>query len=354
VKRRLAATLLLTLIAMGAGTYAWLRWRRPALPPPPTAERLAALRARRDELSARFRQAVVTHGENSVATAPRAGVMIGIPTSFTASILEQVVTGLFGETTLTLRNLKVHKEGQVKAKMLIAKRKIGEYVLDVNIHQVQGLLKPGKPKLGFGKNKVDVVLPVRLAEGHGEADLRIQWDSKTLAANIVCGDVDLTRTVNGNVVPTDYEVSGSFAISAAGDAVVLRPRFPDLAVRIYVDPSEQAWGVVDAVVKEQPKGCEMALNKVNLKEKLGKIVGRGFNVKIPQKIFKPVKLPAGVSQSLEVQGLKLALQVKPTAVLIASDRLWYGADVSVSAKPAVPLERRSPVASAGEYTPRRD
>jgi hypothetical protein len=93
---------------------------------------------------------------------------------------------------------------------------------------------------------------------------------------------------------------------------------------------------------------------VNLKEKLGKIVGRGFNVKIPQKIFKPVKLPAGVSQSLEVQGLKLALQVKPTAVLIASDRLWYGADVSVSAKPAVPLERRSPVASAGEYTPRRD
>jgi hypothetical protein len=48
--------------------------------------------------------------------------MIGIPTSLTSSIVEQVVTGLFGETTLTLKNLKVHKEGKVRAKMLIRKR----------------------------------------------------------------------------------------------------------------------------------------------------------------------------------------------------------------------------------------
>ena len=38
--------------------------------------------------------------------APRGGVMIGIPTSFTRSILEQVVTRLFSEMTLTLKNLE--------------------------------------------------------------------------------------------------------------------------------------------------------------------------------------------------------------------------------------------------------
>jgi hypothetical protein len=32
-------------------------------------------------------------------------------------------------------------------------------------------------------------------------------------------------------------------------------------------------------------------------------------------------------QSLEIQGLKLALQVKPTGLLVVGDRLWYGADI---------------------------
>jgi hypothetical protein len=330
MKRRLALALALV-VAGGAGVLAW--WLRgPALPPPPTEARLAELRARREALRVRFRNAVVAHGEKSLAQAPAGGLMIGIPTEFTASIIQQVVTGLFGETTLTLKNLKVHKAGEVKAKILIKKRTVGQYVLDVDIHQIQGLLRPGTPKLTFGRNAVNVALPVRLAEGHGAADLRFQWDSKGAAANLVCGDVDVTRSVTGGVVPEDYNVSGSFAIAAVGNTIVLRPRFPDLAVRIYVDPSEQAWGVVDGVVKERAKGCEIALNKIDIKEKLGTILGRGFNVKIPQKIFKPIQLPAGVRQSLEVQGIHLALEVKPTAVLIASDRLWYGADVRFSTK----------------------
>ena len=220
--------------------------------------------------------------------------MIGIPTSFTSSILEQVVTGLFGETTLTLRNLKVHKEGDVKAKMLIRKKRLGAYVLDVDIHEVQGILQPGKPTLQFARNRVEVTLPVHLAEGAGNAELRFEWDSKAMAAKVACGDLKVTRAVTGGVVPEDYVVNGQFEIASAGEAIVLTPSFPDLAVRIYVDPSEQAWAIVDEVVKARRKGCEIALNKVDIKEKLAGILGRGFNVKIPQKIFKPIKLPAGV------------------------------------------------------------
>jgi hypothetical protein len=278
---------------------------------------------------------VLARGEKSLAEAPVAGVMIGIPTSLTRSIVEQVVTGLFGETTLTLKNLKVHKEGEVKAKMLVRKRTLGKFVLDVQIHQVQGILKPGKPILAFGPSTVDLTLPVRLAEGKGNADLRFQWDSKGLAANTVCGDVDVTRTVAGGVVPQDYEVSGSFRITASGAAIRLEPRFPELAVRIFVDPSDEAWGVVDGVVKEQRKGCEIALTKVDIKEKLGGILGKGFNVKIPQKIFKPIKLPAGVKQSLHIQGIQMALEARPTGLRVTPDRLWYGADLAFrSSRPA--------------------
>ena len=125
------------------------------LPPPPTEVELQALLERRDALQKRLTELIVANGEKSVAKAPRGGVMIGIPTSFTRSILEQVVTGLFSEMTLTLKNLKVHKEGEVKVKMLVAKRTVGKYVLDVQIHQVQGILRPGKPDVVFSRNRVD-------------------------------------------------------------------------------------------------------------------------------------------------------------------------------------------------------
>ena len=85
-------------------------------------------------------------------------------------------------------------------------------------------------------------------------------------------------------------------------------------------------------MKERRKGCEIALTKVDIKAKLDGILGRGFNVRIPQKILKPVVLPAGVRQSLRVQGVDLALEVKPTGVLVAEDRLWYGADFDVRRK----------------------
>ncbi|HET7291301.1 MAG TPA: hypothetical protein VFM88_02655 [Vicinamibacteria bacterium] len=337
--KRAGAVLALLLAAAGGGV-AYVRTRPPDLPPPPTEEQLAALRARRDALQDRLRAVVIASGEKSLEQAPQAGLMIGIPTAFTRSIIDQIVTGVFQELTLTLRNLKVHKEGSVKAKMLIRKKEVGAYVLDVQIHEVQGVLRPGRPEVTFTRNRVALKLPVKLAEGKGNADIRLQWDSKGLAANAVCGDVDVTKPVTGGVIPQDYELAGAFAIAASGEKITLTPDFPELAVRIIVDPSEQAWAAVDEVVKEQRAGCEVALNKVDIRTQLAKIVGRGFNVKIPPKLIKPVRLPAGVSQSLEVQGIRLDLQLKPTGVLVAGDRLWYGADLTVgsAAKPKAPTQ----------------
>jgi hypothetical protein len=316
------------------------------MPPPPTDAELQALLERRDALQERLNEIVVANGEKSLAKAPRAGLMIGIPTSFTRSILEQIVTGLFDEMTLTLRNLKVHKAGDVRVKMVVAKKTVGHYVLDVQIHQVQGVLKPGKPDVVFGKNRVTVSLPVKLAEGKGDADIRLQWDSKGLAANAVCGDTDVTKAVTGGVIPQDYRLSGAFVITSSGSAITLSPDFPEpLQVRIFVDPSEQAWQAVEEVVKAQRAGCEKALEKIDIKEVLGKIVGRGFNVKIPQKVIKPIRLPAGLKQSLEIQGIQVALHLMPTGLLVSDDRLWYGADIGLEKAKGPAPEAAAPEAA---------
>lgn len=324
MRRFLAVVLVLVLLAAaGLAVYE----QRTAPPPPPTEAEFAALEAERDALQERFRASLVKAGERSLARAPRAGVMIGLPTGLAKGIVGQIVTGLFGETTLTLRNLKVHKEGDVKAKLLFRKKQVGQFVLDVDILETRGILKPGTPELSFGNNRIGVVLPIALAEGGGKAQIRFQWDSKGLAANAVCGDADVTRDVHGSVIPENYRVTGAFGIQTDGSSITLLPDFGEVAVRLFVDPSEDAWKVVDGVVAEQRAGCRTALEKIDIKAILGKILGRGFNVKLPKKIFKPIRLPAGIRQSLDLQGIRLDLTVQPTGMIVADDRLWYGADL---------------------------
>jgi hypothetical protein len=113
-----------------------------------------------------------------------------------------------------------------------------------------------------------VALPVRLAGGTGNTDIRLQWDSKGLLASAVCGDTDATKAVTGGVIPQDYVLKGAFRIASVGEAM------------------DQAWQAVQEVVKAQRAGCEAVLNKIDIQEILGRIAGKGFNVKIPKKIFK--------------------------------------------------------------------
>ena len=315
-------------LLLAAGLWVDRRLHGP-LPPPAEAE-LQALRVKRDALQAELRDTVAEAGERSLASAPRAGVMIGIPTSVAERVVGQVVTGLFGKTTLTLENLRAHKQGEVKTKLLIRKKKVGAYALEVQIHEIHGLLRPGQPELSFGRNRIGVALPVSIAGGEGRAELFFHWDSKGLAANAVCGDVTIIREVTGRVVPKDYRLEGSFGIAAEGQAIVLRPDFGELQVRLFVDPTEQAWGVVDGVIAEQPAVCRAILEKIDLKSILGRVVGKGFNVKIPKQVFKPVRFPAGLRASLDLQGVRLDLSVAPTALLVAEERLWYGADLKAS------------------------
>jgi hypothetical protein len=341
---RLLGLLVVTALVAGA-VY---RWRRPRLPPPPTRAELDALVARRNALQEQVLDLTVRKDDQGLARAPRGSIMIGVPTGFTRAIVEQVVTGLFRETTLTLRNLKVHKEGEVKVKALVKKRKIGEYVLDVQIQEVSGLLKPGKPEMTFGHDRIGLKLPVSLAEGTGRATLHVGWDSKGLAANAICGDTNIDRPVTGTVVPADYLVEGGFGVAAGGDTVVLTPDFGELTIKVTVRATDESWKVVDEVIAAQRAGCEMALNKADLKGILSRLLGKGFDVKIPRKIFQPLRLPAGVTSSLKLQGVDLAFQVRPTGLVVTPDRIWYGADLKAGKSVVVPPPPTAkPVKGAG-------
>ena len=122
-------------------------------------------------------------------------------------------------------------------------------------------------------------------------------------------------------------------MAVQGPALLLNPDFPELAVRLFVEPTDEAWKVVDEVIAEQRAGCRKVLEKIDIKKILGKILGKGFNIKIPPRVLRAVRLPAGLQQSLSVQGVKLNLGVQATDLRVAEDRLWYGANVTAETGP---------------------
>ena len=114
--RRIVLTALMSVAALGVWGVVLYRWNFPPLPPAPTVAELEALSAVREALRERFQEVFQAKGDQGFAEAPKAGLLIGIPTSFTRRIVEQLVTGMLGDVTLTLRNVQAHHEGEVKVK----------------------------------------------------------------------------------------------------------------------------------------------------------------------------------------------------------------------------------------------
>lgn len=348
MKRFLVATALL-IVVLASGGVLFLRLRFPPPPPPPTEAELAQLIGQRAELQERFRELTLKKDDEGFAEAPKGGVLIGIPTSFTRSIVEQMVTGLLGEVRLTLKNIKVHKADDVRAKLVFAKRTMGSFVLDLDLHQIHARLKPDAPTLTFGGNRIGITLPVTAADSHATATIRFQWDSRGLA-NLACGNLDVTRDVDGSAVPTTYVVRGYFDLATDQGTLLADPEFGELRILVKVAPSEAAWKVVDDLIAAQEGTCGSALRKIDVKEKIAKILDRGFNVKLPAKLFRPIRLPAGIRQSMELQGVQLLLEVKPTGLSVAKKRIWYGADIAThrgAAPTSAPTSAPSTVPSPG-------
>lgn len=323
---RRAAALVLALCALGVLAFALKRWRWREGAPSDTE--IATLRAERQALQGRLLALTEDMAELGLREAPAAGLLIGIPTEFTRDLAQQIVAGLFGEVTLRLRNLKINKTDDVQARILFGQRTVGQFVLDVEIPEVVGALRPGPPKVTFSRNRLGVSLRVSLVEGRGSALVHLLWDSRGFA-NAVCGDFDVSRELTGRVAPADYAIEGSFAVAASGGSILLKPRFGEVVVNLLVQPSDESWQAIDTLVEEQGALCRAALRRVDVRRRLSEVVERGFSVKLPQKLFREIRLPAGVHQALDLQGIELTVDVKPVGVVVTPLRIWYGADVTL-------------------------
>jgi hypothetical protein len=172
-------------------------------------------------------------------------------------------------------------------------------------------------------------LPVEVVEGFGEANIHFVWDGKNVAG-MTCGDMDVTQKVSGNVIPTDYLVSGELAFAIRENRVVGTLTFPETKLNIRVTPSQESWDAVNAILAEKGGVCGWVLDKVDVPNLLTNLVtNKGFNVKLPLDKIKPFVLPAGVSDSVALGDQTLAFDVQTNTIRIDPDAVWYSASVAV-------------------------
>lgn len=258
---------------------------------------------------------------------PAGDIAIGLPTPFVDHIVKSVVAGWFHDVDLRLPRMRVRKDGEIKARLgIFGRRTVGSYDLEVILDDVRGHLQPEVPTLSFGGDTIHVTVPVHVAAGTGIAKVNASWKSKGIAAP-VCGDMSVSRDVTGQVRARDYVAKGQIVLSAVNGTVSADPEFPELAIRIFIDPAPESVAALDSVLATRGGLCGYAVEKSRASEKMQALVGRGFRVKIPQRFFRPIRLPVAVETEVPVADTSVALKVTPTALTVTNSTVWIAATV---------------------------
>lgn len=269
---------------------------------------------------------------------PPGDIVIALPTPFVDAVVRGVVTGWFHDVDLRLPRMRVRKEGEVKARLgFLGRRTVGAYNLDVVLNNVRGRLQPDVPTLSFGGDTIKMSVPVRVAAGTGVARVTAEWASKGLAGP-VCGDLSVTRDVTGQVRARSYVARGRIVLSATNGQINADPAFPALAMRIFIDPSRSSVAALDSVLAIKRGLCKFAMDRARASDRILELVGRGFNVKIPQRFFRPIRLPVAVETEVPVGKREVPLTVTASGLSVTPSTVWIAANVVPTAAkaPAVP------------------
>jgi hypothetical protein len=205
---------------------------------------------------------------------------------------------------------------------------LGQYDLYVRINEVSGQLKTGKPEVTFGGNRIGLALPVKVASGTGNAEIDFKWDGKNVSG-AVCGDMEVTQGVAGKVKPDEYAVSGALHLTATAREILASPRFPVVRINLKVDPSDESWAAVQKILDEKGGVCGFVVDKVDIRGVLDRLVGKGFNIRLPTEKIKPMAIPVGIAPTMKVGEDTIRIEVKVSNLVITEHMIWLGADVTL-------------------------
>jgi hypothetical protein len=324
----LALAVVLSAMA-GGGVLGWQRYREwRERPDRKTVAQLqqdiSALTDERDRLRARLDAGL--QADRRARDLPEQSVRIGVPTTLTRTLIQRLVTGMADQVALEVRNISIRKQGSIRRVV-----QLGDYDLRLNVSRVRARITTGAPAVTFGRNRMALAVPVRLASGTGEAEVDFTWDGRNVSG-LVCGDMTVKEVVTGAVTPINERVTGTLTFSTTGQHLVVTPRLSPLKLHLTVVPSEASWATVQRILDSRKGVCGMVLSRVDIRGALDRLLEKGFNVTIPTGKLRPVSLPVGLHSVLRVKGRAVPVSARAGTIAMTPEIIWLGAEVDIDTR----------------------
>jgi hypothetical protein len=294
---------------------------------------MALLKEAYDHLHERLEKAAATEPLVAAAFADRGQVVLAIRSGLIEELAGNVARRYLDRVTVDLSGVEGHKSGQLRKKTLLGRIKIGEWSVSLDLGDLMGHLRAGSPRVGLrGPDLIDVELPVDVQETEGEGTLRFGWDSAGLA-NVACKDFEMTREIRGRVLAQRHLVSGALRLHNSGESLTATPVFPDRRIRLKLDLTARSWGVVEAALRSQDTSgkCGTLMNPDKGLEHLKELAARGITVRLPRSVFRTVRLPARLQNSVKVNRRTVGLRLAAESLRIETATLWASISVQVQA-----------------------
>jgi hypothetical protein len=294
---------------------------------------MALLKEAYDHLHERLEKAAATEPLVAAAFADRGQVVLAIRSGLIEELAGNVARRYLDRVTVDLSGVEGHKSGQLRKKTLLGRIKIGEWSVSLDLGDLMGHLRAGSPRVGLrGPDLIDVELPVDVQETEGEGTLRFGWDSAGLA-NVACKDFEMTREIRGRVLAQRHLVSGALRLHNSGESLTATPVFPDRRIRLKLDLTARSWGVVEAALRSQDTSgkCGTLMNPDKGLEHLKELAARGITVRLPRSVFRTVRLPTRLQNSVKVNRRTVGLRLAAESLRIETATLWASISVQVQA-----------------------
>jgi hypothetical protein len=138
-------------------------------------------------------------------------------------------------------------------------------------------------------------------------DHRFTWDGKNISG-AVCGDQNITQVVSGGVKQASYPVAGGLHLTASAERILAEPLFPTIRMKVNIVPSADSWPRRRRSSTTR-KACAASCSTRSRCSSVGRLIDRGFNVRLPTEKIKPLAIPVGVNPTMQVRGQPVALGI---------------------------------------------
>ena len=288
-------------------------------------QRVARLQLEVSQLRQRFLAAADSDPQVKKGSAAEGHLTAAVPPALFEDVVRRVAAHYLDRVDVQLDGVKVEKTGEIHKDTFLGKIHAGDWTAFIWFPRIRGALRAGEPRVRLpGGDRVLVEMPVHLERGSGTARVRFTWDSRSVV-NLVCADFEVTQDVEGSVEPRAYPVTGRFTLAAGPDDLRATPSFDD-RFRIHPVLAPDSWAAVRRAVEAQDKfeRCGMGMDPEKVMAQLNDLVNAGFVVKLPRKLFRPVRLPTRLTPTVSVQDRDVDVELTQSRLEAGPDGVWYG------------------------------